>query len=92
MRLSELQNKDIVNIENGAKIGTIIDVVVSTDGNMLGLVVQKSKFFSNMFCSSLSTAFWGYIPNSTLSTPSLLIVLFFACGAIEEYFKAGRPP
>ena len=49
MRLSELQNKDIVNIENGAKIGTIIDVVVNSDGNMLGLVVQKSKFFANMF-------------------------------------------
>lgn len=49
MRLSELQNKDIVNVENGSKIGTIIDVVVDKNGNMLGLIVQKSKFLANIF-------------------------------------------
>ena len=49
MRLSELQNKDIVNIEDGTKIGTIIDVVIDTNGNMLKLVVQKTKFLSNLF-------------------------------------------
>ena len=50
MRLSELQNKDIVNINNGSNIGRIIDVLINTDGTMEALVVQKNKIinvFSN---------------------------------------------
>lgn len=50
MRLSELQNKDIVNINNGSKIGKIIDVLINIDGNMEALIVQKNKIinvFSN---------------------------------------------
>lgn len=49
MRLSDLQNKDIVNIEDGKKIGTIIDVVIDKEGNMESLIVQKSKFITNIF-------------------------------------------
>lgn len=48
MRLSELQNKDIVNMNNGSKIGKIIDVAINTNGNMESLIVQKSKII-NMF-------------------------------------------
>lgn len=51
MRLSELQNKDIVNINNGSKIGKIIDVLINTDGNMESLVVQKSKII-NVFTNN----------------------------------------
>ena len=50
MRLSELQNKDIVNINNGSKIERIIDVLINTEGTMETLVVQKNKIinvFSN---------------------------------------------
>ena len=50
MRLSDLQNKDIVNINNGSKIGKIIDVLINIEGNMEALVVQKNKIinvFSN---------------------------------------------
>lgn len=50
MHLSDLQNKDIVDINNGTKIGNIIDVEIDKDGNMLSLIVQKSKIF-NMFSS-----------------------------------------
>ena len=49
MRLSDLQNKDIVNIEDGKKIGTIIDVVIDKEGNMESLIVQKSKWITNIF-------------------------------------------
>ena len=51
MRLSELQNKDIVNINNGSKIGKIIDVLINTDGNMESLVVQKNKII-NVFTNN----------------------------------------
>lgn len=49
MRLSDLQNKDIVNMTDGRKIGNIIDVNIDLEGKLAGLVVEKSKFFTFMF-------------------------------------------
>ncbi len=49
MRLSDLQNKDIVNITDGRKIGNIIDINISVQGHMEGLIVEKSKFLVSMF-------------------------------------------
>lgn len=49
MRLSELQNKDVVNIKDGSKIGNIIDVEINTEGKMSNLIVEKSKFFLSRF-------------------------------------------
>lgn len=49
MRLSDLQNKDIINVEDGKKIGNIIDVIIDKEGNMESLIVQKSKFITNIF-------------------------------------------
>lgn len=45
MRLSDLQSKDIVNIIDGKKVGKIIDVVIDDKGNMLSLVIQRTKMF-----------------------------------------------
>ncbi len=44
MRLSELQDKDIINIRDGKKIGSIIDVNIDEEGEMKSLVVEESKF------------------------------------------------
>lgn len=44
MRLSELQHKDIVNLE-GRRIGTIIDVKVNNSGQIEGLIVEGYKNF-----------------------------------------------
>lgn len=52
MRLSELQNKDVVNIIDGKKIGNIIDITIEDNGNMKSLIVEKSKFLVSMFTSS----------------------------------------
>ena len=49
MRLSELQDKDVVNVVDGKKIGNIIDIIISSDGTMNGLVIEKSKFLVSMF-------------------------------------------
>ncbi len=49
MRLSDLQDKDIVNVLDGRKIGNIIDVSISENGSMIGLIVEKNKFFSSFF-------------------------------------------
>lgn len=44
MYLSELQNKDIVSIKDGKKIGNIVDVSISNNGTINGLIIQKVKF------------------------------------------------
>lgn len=49
MRLSDLQNKDVVNMIDGKVIGKIIDVLITSDGIMTGLIVEKYKFFISMF-------------------------------------------
>lgn len=49
MRLSELQHKDIINIIDGSKIGNIIDIKIDSNGNMEGLIIEKSKFLISMF-------------------------------------------
>lgn len=49
MRLSELQNKTIINIIDGKNIGTIIDVEINESGNTIGLIVEKYKFLISSF-------------------------------------------
>lgn len=49
MRLSELQNKDVINTLDGKMIGKIIDVIIDETGKMDGLIVEKYKFLVSMF-------------------------------------------
>ena len=49
MYLSELQNKDIVSIIDGKKIGNIVDINIGNNGVIVSLIVQKSKFNINIF-------------------------------------------
>ncbi len=48
MRLSDLQNKYIVNVNDGKNIGNIIDVKIDeNNGSILSLVIEPNKnFFS----------------------------------------------
>ena len=41
MYLSEIQKKEIINIDTGKKIGTIIDVIVSEDGQIKSLLLEE---------------------------------------------------
>jgi len=43
MRLSELQLKEIVNISNGKRIGTIVDVIVDEKGYIKNLVLEEKR-------------------------------------------------
>lgn len=53
MRLSELQNKDVVDMNTGEKIGNVIDAEISSDtGNILKLYVFEKKGFSRMLKNS----------------------------------------
>ena len=44
MRLSDLQNKTIINLVDGKDIGNIIDLEINEDGTNKGLIVEKHKF------------------------------------------------
>ena len=44
MRLSNLQDKDILSIRDNKKIGSIIDVNIDEKGIMKSLVVEENKF------------------------------------------------
>lgn len=51
MRLSDLQNKDVINMNDGKKIGNIIDIDINQDGNSSHIVVEKNKFIVSHFTS-----------------------------------------
>lgn len=49
MRLSDLQSKDIVNINDGKKIGRIIDASVNDMGMIEYLSIEKAKGLNGLF-------------------------------------------
>lgn len=51
MRLSDLQNKTIINLIDGKNIGNIIDLEINDDGTPVGLVVEKHKFLISSLTS-----------------------------------------
>ena len=52
MRLSELQDKDIVNINDGRKIGKIVDAKINNDGFIEYLVVDERKNIRNILSNN----------------------------------------
>lgn len=51
MRLSELQNKTVINLIDGKNIGNIIDVNIDENGKTIGLIVEKHRFLISYFSS-----------------------------------------
>ena len=50
MRLSDLQDKDVVDLKSGIKVGNIIDIKIDLNGVITSLILEKkrySKLFSN---------------------------------------------
>ena len=43
MRMSELQQKEIVNIKDGKRVGVIIDVIVDEKGSIKNLVLEEKR-------------------------------------------------
>ena len=51
MRLSELQNKTVINLVDGKNIGNIVDLSIDEKGNATGLIVEKHRFLISYFSS-----------------------------------------
>ena len=50
MRLSDLQDKDVVDLKSGIKVGNIIDIKINEQGYVTSLILERkrfSKLFSN---------------------------------------------
>ena len=52
MKLSDLQEKDIVNINDGRKIGRIIDAQITMEGIITYLVIDEKRGLRNLISSS----------------------------------------
>lgn len=53
MKLSDLQNKDIVNVNDGRNIGSIIDVKIDENsGNIVSFIIEPNKNFFRFFRGS----------------------------------------
>ena len=61
MRLSDLQKKDVINVNDGKKIGVIIDVNISIEGNMTSLVVDSGGFFSKFSSHNELEIAWSQV-------------------------------
>lgn len=48
MLMSDLQNKDIINISNGTKIGKIIDIEVNNDGVINYLIIGEIRMLKRI--------------------------------------------
>ncbi len=50
MRLSELEKKDVVNIDTGERIGSIKDIDINDNGDIKSLIISSNTFrlFGNL--------------------------------------------
>lgn len=50
MKLSDLQRKDIININDGSVVGRIIDADISElDGSLISLIIEKNRYIKSIF-------------------------------------------
>jgi len=61
MNLSDLQSKDVININDGKCIGNIIDVSIDDNGKTVVLLVEKYKFLVSFFKDSVKEIKWNQI-------------------------------
>lgn len=61
MRISELQDKDVINLNDGKKIGNIVDLNIDEDGKTLDIVVEATSFLSNIFNGKIIEIKWNHI-------------------------------
>ena len=61
MRLSDLQNKKIININSGKSIGNIMDIEVLDTGKIESLIIEQSKNIFSLNRESEIRLYWNDI-------------------------------
>ncbi len=49
MNLSDLQNKEIIDISTGKRMGNIIDVVINRDGDIIKFILEEKRMSKHLF-------------------------------------------
>lgn len=57
MNLSDLQNKEVIDIASGRRIGAIIDVIITLNGTISKLVLEDRKVSRRLFTSIKEDAY-----------------------------------
>ena len=52
LNLSDLQEKEVIDISSGKRIGTIIDITISMTGNVSKLVLEERKTPRKLFSNN----------------------------------------
>lgn len=52
MNLSDLQNKEVIDIASGKRLGSIIDIIITTSGIISKLVLEDKKINKKLFSSN----------------------------------------
>lgn len=55
MHLSELQTKDIINLDTGDNLGRIIDAEINEEGMVVSFVTQPKKIFKRILKNKENT-------------------------------------
>ena len=61
LRLSDLQNKKIININSGKSIGNIMDIEVLDSGKIESLIIEQSKNIFSLNRESEIRLYWNDI-------------------------------
>lgn len=51
LKLTDLMQKDVINDDDGNKLGKIIDINLELDGSINSIIIHKGIKFSNIFSS-----------------------------------------
>lgn len=52
LNLSDLQEKEVIDISSGKRIGAIIDIIISMTGNISKLVLEERKNSRKLFSNN----------------------------------------
>ena len=61
MNISDLQSKNIIDLNTGKNLGKIIDLVLDENGNTIELILEKKKSIFNLFNKENTTIKWSDI-------------------------------
>ena len=62
MRLSEIQNKDVINLNSGVKVANIIDIKINSEtGKIESLILEKKKLSSIFNSNDEIEIYWTQI-------------------------------
>ncbi len=57
MKLTELMSKDIINDDDGAKLGRIVDLEIdTTSGDVLSIIINRGFRINNLFSGKEATS------------------------------------